>query len=607
MTSVRLGVIAGAVLFSVLPAVPARSRAQVVVPPASERPIPPKTPPDTAAAPSDTVKRDTAKTGIGRLRTPATYDIGPQYRWDREEMFASGALTVTDLLARVPELVTFRSAWIASPQTVAHNGSFERVRFFYDGVELDPMDPRSGGLHDLAAIQIWTLEEIAIERAAGEVRVHMRSWRVDRTTPYTRTDVITGSEETDIYRGFYGKRFDGGQALQLAAQQSSTQNQVFGGGGGGLSLFGRVGIGRRLWSVDATANRTHFARDPQDAFTAGGIPPYDAMHTVAYLRGSLGAVGSGPWLELVAASHEIKESSPTITAAQIASRRFRADSADTTRSRTQLIATAGFNRWGASITLTERLRRYAGEAFNSFSGRAEVNARLASAGVFAEVDDERGMRRTDGNVRVTPLSFMALAGGISQETADGSRAVLPDSRSIRGEAGLRLLGPWVYAGLLRSDTVFTRAPAIYDTAYAPSGAASRTAQYAGVRGAIWRGIGADAFFTRWEADQDYLPEYHSHVEINFATKWLSRFPRGDFGLRSWIAYDYRPAVSFPTRSGTPEITIPSHVMSGLLEIRIMRAAITYQTRNMFGFEHDIVPGFLIRQVQIYGVRWDFWN
>jgi len=148
---------------------------------------------------------------------------------------------------------------------------------------------------------------------------------------------------------------------------------------------------------------------------------------------------------------------------------------------------------------------------------------------------------------------------------------------------------------------------VYDTAYVASGESSRSGTYAGVRGGIWRGIGADAFFTRWEGDHDYLPDYQTHVEINYASRLLSRFPRGDFGVRTWVAYDYRTQVAFPTRSGTPEITIPSHVISGLLEIRIMRAAITYQARNMFGFEHDIVPGYLIRQVQIYGVRWDFWN
>jgi hypothetical protein len=331
------------------------------------------------------------------------------------------------------------------------------------------------------------------------------------------------------------------------------------------------------------------------------------MHTTAYLRGSFGAVGSGPWLELVAASHEIRESSPVITAEQIATRGFVADSADTTRSRTQLVATGGFNRWGASITLTERLRRYEGEAFNALSARAEIDTRLVAAGIFAEYDDERDVRQTDGNLRLTPLPFIAFAGGVSEQAAKGPRAAVPSSRSVRGEAAVRLLGPWLYAGVVRSDTVFTRAPSMYDTAYAASGAASRTATYGGVRGAIWRGLGAQAHYTRWEPGQGYLPEYQTRVELNFATRWLSRFPRGDFGLHSWIAYDYRPSVSFPTRSGAQEITIPSHVFSGLLEIRIMRAAITYQTRNMFGFQHDIVPGFLVRPVQIYGVRWDFWN
>ncbi len=607
MTTLRLGLLAGAVLFAAPAAWPVSVGGQIVAPPASERPIPPKDPPDTAGVAVDTVRRDTVKAEIGRIRTPATYDMGPQYRWDREELFASGALTIVDLLGRIPELTVFRSGWIATPQTVVHNGSFERIRLFYDGVELDPMDPRAGGIHDLAAIQIWTLEELAVERAAGEIRVHMRSWRVDRIAPYTRTDVTTGNEETDIYRGFYGKRYGRGEALQLAAQQSSTASSRFGGGGNGLSIFGRVGVGRRLWSVDATANRTHMGRDPQAAFTAGGIPAYDATHTLAYLRGSVGAVGSGPWLELVAASHEIKESSPPTTASQIASRGFVPDSADTTRSRTQLVATAGFSRWGAAITISDRLRRYGGNAYNAVSGRAELNARMLAAGVFAEYDDERGIRRADGNVRITPLSFVAFAGGLSQQSADGSRAVVPDSRSVRAEVGLRLIGPWLYAGLVRSDTMHTRPPLVYDTAYTAAGAASRTATYAGIRGPIWRGIGADVFATRWEAGQDYLPEYQAHTELNFATRWLSRFPRGDFGFRSWVAYDYRTAVAFPTRSGVAENTIASHVFSGVVEIRIMRAAITYQTRNVFGFQHDIVPGFLMRQIQIYGVRWDFWN
>ena len=40
------------------------------------------------------------------------------------------------------------------------------VRLFYDGIELDPLDPRTGGVADPITAQIWTLEDLTIERSA---------------------------------------------------------------------------------------------------------------------------------------------------------------------------------------------------------------------------------------------------------------------------------------------------------------------------------------------------------------------------------------------------------------------------------------------------------
>ena len=76
------------------------ARAQVVTPPASEVPIPVK--PKTDSGP-DSVKTDTVKAPIGRFADPALYEIGPQYDWNRAQLFATGALTVVDLLDRIPE------------------------------------------------------------------------------------------------------------------------------------------------------------------------------------------------------------------------------------------------------------------------------------------------------------------------------------------------------------------------------------------------------------------------------------------------------------------------------------------------------------------------
>jgi hypothetical protein len=50
------------------------------------------------------------------------------------------------------------------------------------------------------------------------------------------------------------------------------------------------------------------------------------------------------------------------------------------------------------------------------------------------------------------------------------------------------------------------------------------------------------------------------------------------------------------------------MVSTLLEIRIMRAVLTYQQRNILGYLYQVVPGFeMPRVLAIYGVRWDFWN
>ena len=46
----------------------------------------------------------------------------------------------------------------------------------------------------------------------------------------------------------------------------------------------------------------------------------------------------------------------------------------------------------------------------------------------------------------------------------------------------------------------------------------------------------------------------------------------------------------------------------LLEIRILRAVVTYQQRNILSYQYEIIPGFeMPRVLAIYGVRWDFWN
>ena len=97
---------------------------------------------------------------------------------------------------------------------------------------------------DLSQIDLWSYEEAAIERAGGEIRVYLNSWRVSLTTPSTRTDVATGDQQTNLYRGFFGKRFKQGYVVQFAAQQYGTTPPLrFGASSDQLGLFARAGMG----------------------------------------------------------------------------------------------------------------------------------------------------------------------------------------------------------------------------------------------------------------------------------------------------------------------------------------------------------------------------
>ncbi len=279
-TPARLGLVAGALLYAAAFPAPA----QVPTPPVSAVPIPVK--PKTDSGPDSVrVKIDSIKPPFGRFADPALYEIGPQYEWNRAQLFATGALTVIDLLDRIPGVTTFRSGWLATPQTATYNADFERVRVFYDGIEIDDLDSRTGGVLDLSTVQLWSLEHLSIERSASELRIYMRTWRVDNTDPYTRVDIATGNEDTNLYRGFYGKRFDNGGVLQFAGQQYGVASPRFSGSGDALSLLGRVGIAKKGWSLDGFVIRHHPTRDIERA--AIGRPPVlslDATNTDAYIR-----------------------------------------------------------------------------------------------------------------------------------------------------------------------------------------------------------------------------------------------------------------------------------------------------------------------------------
>lgn len=592
---------AGALLFV------ARSdlTAQIVPPDVSAIPLPPKPPTDSG---SDTLraKADSIQPPFSRFADPVTSEIGPQYHWNRKELFATGALTVADLLDRIPQVTTYRSGWLATPHVAAFNGDFQRMRIFYDGIELDNLDPANGGILDLSTVQLWTLEHVSIERTASEARVYLRSWRVDNTTPYTRVDVATGNEETNLYRGYYGKRFDRGQVLQVAAQQHGVTSSRFAGSGDALSLLGRVGVGRRNWSLDAFVNRTHPTRTIQRPIVGRPeIPALDATHTTAYIRAAVGGVSSGPWAQVTAASLRFKGQEAVTTIDSIGA--AVTDTVPLSISEAQYDLSGGYTQGPIRLEVRDRLRSMGGATFSSISARLDLVTRFALVSGFIENDGFRHSTNADVGVRLQPLFFIALSGSLAQTSAREGNNTFPSSRSARGEIGLKVFGPWVSVGAVSLDTVEIPPPIVYDTLLSPISLGRSTGATAAIRGPLGRGFGIDAFVTRWESAQPYRPRYQSRSEINFVNSFPRRFPSGNFELRFAGVYEYRGHNTFPLAAGDIGL-MAAKTISALLEIRIMRAVITYQQRNILAYQHQIIPGFeMPRVLAIYGVRWEFWN
>ncbi|MEO8909392.1 MAG: Plug domain-containing protein [Gemmatimonadaceae bacterium] len=575
------------------------------MPPSSVVPIPPK-PKTDSTRDSARVKADSIKAPIGRSADPVTYEIGPQYDYNRAQLFATGALTLTDLLDRIPGITTFRSGWLSTPQTATANGDFRRVRIFYDGVELDNLDNTTGGILDLSTIQIWTLEHLTIERSASELRLYMRSWRVDNTDPYTRVDVATGNEDTNLYRGYYGKRYDNGGVLQLAGQQYGVRSTRFAGAGDELSLLARVGVARKGWSIDAFANRTNATRDIQRPTL--GPPPIlslDARHTNAYIRAAVGGLDSGPWAQITVASLAFKgRTGPDLRVGATT----QPDTSQRRVSETQYNASGGLTVGPARFEIGDRLRAIAGNTSNTFSGRADFVTPIGVLSGFAEHDGFRSATNADVGIRAQPLAFLALSGSLATSSPTGTvGSALARTTTARGEVGLRILGPWVSAGVISSDKTEGLAPVVYDTLLLPTPAGKATAQTVSIRGPLGRGFGIDSWLTRWDQTRPYQPQYQSRSEINFTNDFKKRFPRGDFSLHVAGVYEYRGHMDFPMAAGDVRITT-AKTMTALLEIRILRAVVTYQQRNLLGYQYAVIPGFeMPRVLAIYGVRWEFWN
>ena len=574
--------------------------------------------------PADSVKApppDTVKAPLPQAEQPSVADSSASYHLDRTELFASGAQTVADLLDRIPGATHFSTGWMAAPNTVAYLGDVARVRVFIDGLEYASLDPHGGGALDYAQIPLWPVEAVTVERSASEIRVYLNTWRVDRTTPYTRTDISSGDYQTNLYRGFFGRRFQHGESLQFGVQQYGTAPARGSATSDQLSLMGRLGWARGKFSFDAFMLQVGSHRGTiVDRTTGDSVPRLQATRRDAYVRVGYGDPDRGGWLQATAATTRYRYSGASAPAST-STTDTTAVPGDTTVSAAQYVLAAGLTEGGVRLSATARY-------FPSFArGPADTGTARAKAGhllvptlrasynwwklglsAFAQGKDLDSTSRQEVSAEFTPFSFVRVSGavGTSRDSRVSGQTLGPGYRRLEG--GIRLHDVWLSGGVISRGGTLLAAPTVVDDSLVVTSAPAARAKFLSVQGRVWKAVHADAYVLRWDDAGYYRPHYQTHSRLYVSTSLLNRFPDNSFHFFLGLTHEYRAATYLPEGSSGTVRLVGYRSLGAQVEIRIERAVLTYQFSNALGEQYMQVPGLLMpRQSSIYGVRWEFWN
>lgn len=546
---------------------------------------------------------DTLRAPFAHAEAPRPVDIGGPLTFDREQLMQSGAQTLADLLDRVPGATGFRTAWLVDNQTAAFLGDPGRVRVFVDGLPWSPPDRDGQKVLDLAGVQLWPFEQAVIERGAAEVRVYLRSWRYEKTIPYSRIDVLTGDQDANTFRGYFAQRLGNGFGVQAAGENLSLTNTRTGGDGGRRAGMVRVGWARGRWSVDVTHLFGENNRNSQARIVPlGPISALDASASQGVARIAWGDPDDGPWVQAMAATSAYASQSSTITGS----------TTDTNRvfdRRNAIYALQAGSQWnGVRVSGGLRWHSVQGVAFMSPQLRLSYDRRWIALSAYAERAQEDSATHGDVSVRLMPLSWLAVGGsygGLGVGDTTGRRV---RGYAWRGELGVRVKRDlWLSGGVLQRDSAWVRPTTRYDSTYVATLVPAAQGSFVQLRGRLYEDIFADVTAMSWDQPGGLRPRYQTRSEVYILTRWLGRFPSGVFSLLASVSHEYREPVTFTNGTNTFASTF-SRTWNGRLEIKIMSGIISWQIRNLAGDINTQVPGALMpRSVSQYGIRWEFRN
>jgi hypothetical protein len=498
------------------------------------------------------------------------------------------------------------AGYVSAPAQAAVAGDYRRTRVFIDGVEYDSLDPHANGLVDLSQIQLWPAEDVTIEQAATEVRVHIRTWRVNNTSSYTRLDIGTGDQQLNTYRGFYGKRFSNGGAVQLAAQEyATTPPSYLGESADQLGVVGRVGWAGSRLSIDAFGTHVGQHRGEIRAFgRVDSLPTHQATRSDAYVRvGYNDTDTSTAWAQIVAS-----RSWYTFTGDSLTHQDTSKHDHDTTFIRNQVVASLGANRGALHLTAIGRFRS---DTVSLFTPALTASWSQGPFGLRANLEGKSAdsLSRADvvGEWAILPRAHIGAA---VDQSLDHLLPTAPRRVGGRAWAGVKVAGLWIDGGAIHRDSAALVSPSLLGDTTGTVLDPPATGLTLRIHGQLYKALFADVNALRWnDTAALYRPQYQTRSEVYLSTSLPDRFPDGVFGMLLSVRHEYRSASLVPNPASAVFLRAQGErAVSALLEFRIYGAVVSWQARNIIGTRNYQAPNYLMpRTTNFYGVRWEFWN
>jgi hypothetical protein len=156
----------------------------------------------TDSLPSEAVIQDTVRP----IPVLATHYFAPAlglgdgvWVWDQSNFLLEATTSLSDLLERIPGILTVRSGLLVQPEAAAvYGGTANRLELYLDGFAIDPLTESSV---DLTKMELVHIDNVRIERRMGLIRIYIQTIAPADTRAYTRVEAGIGEPESNLFRG----------------------------------------------------------------------------------------------------------------------------------------------------------------------------------------------------------------------------------------------------------------------------------------------------------------------------------------------------------------------------------------------------------------------